>query len=605
MLNDAIPPRRVRLLWKIRRALASRRVPWFAVAVGVLLCLPAIGSGFQPEDREHQAAIAIGAAPFGTPGNPAWGNYLAKDAGLLPWIASLDWQLTFSRPLSVVTHWVDYKLWPESSALMHAQSLLWYALLIYLGALLFRRTLPSAAVAGLATLLYAVEDAHGISVGWLAGRNTLLAATFGVGAILLHDIWRREGSKLAGWLSPFVLWMALAAGESGVGAFAYLGAHALFLDSNRQRWRALLPAALVFIVWALAYHDLGFGSRGSGVYVSPLEDPSSFGALVLNRMPVLLLGAVGVLPSTVGVLVLDGSPAVFFALVAAALFGATVCLAPLCRRHREAKFWLVGAGLSAVPLCATLPGDRLLYFPGLGVVALLALVVRAVVTRDSLVGWTRPIAWTATCGALLLNVVVGPLIMPLRSRGLRDQTDALAALAKSALREHQPGQHLIIVNAPSLLTSGAMLSVHAGTGHPIPKHNRLLHGGPGAVQLTRLDDRTLLVRPERGFMRTPFNNLYRREGLSIGTGFQLTRFQAVVTDVDDDDMPTEVRFRFGWPLESTHLSWIAWSGHEFAPFTPPAVGESVIIHPYRDSVPLPRPVDEPAHQAGLVLGAEE
>ena len=62
-----------------------------------------------------------------------------------------------------------------------------------------------------------------------------------------------------------------------------------------------------------------------------------------------------------------------------ASFGAVACvamlaaaLAPLLRRDREARFWTLGMVLALLPISATFPANRLLFFVGLGAMALLA-----------------------------------------------------------------------------------------------------------------------------------------------------------------------------------------------------------------------------------------
>ncbi len=66
-----------------------------------------------------------------------------------------------------MTHWIDYQLWPDSPLLMHAHSLIWLGLAAATAAFLYRRFEPSA-TAGLAVLLFAIDDAHIMPAMWLA-----------------------------------------------------------------------------------------------------------------------------------------------------------------------------------------------------------------------------------------------------------------------------------------------------------------------------------------------------------------------------------------------------------------------------------------------------
>ena len=61
--------------------------------------------------------------------DPTAENYQSlMNFGMLPWWASEDALLHFFRPLAVITHYIDYKLWPDNLHLMHAFSLFWYGL---------------------------------------------------------------------------------------------------------------------------------------------------------------------------------------------------------------------------------------------------------------------------------------------------------------------------------------------------------------------------------------------------------------------------------------------------------------------------------------------
>ena len=45
----------------------------------------------------------------------------------------------FLQALTVLTHRLDYALWPESPVLMHAQSLFWLGMLVFAVAVFYRR----------------------------------------------------------------------------------------------------------------------------------------------------------------------------------------------------------------------------------------------------------------------------------------------------------------------------------------------------------------------------------------------------------------------------------------------------------------------------------
>ncbi|MFQ5853547.1 MAG: hypothetical protein ACE5JU_23560 [Candidatus Binatia bacterium] len=134
--------------------------------------------------------------------------------GTLPWWTVEDFRIAFFRAFSILTMWLDYQLWPDLPALMHLQSLLWFGALVATAGVFYRRMMGVTCAAGLAALLYAIDDAHAFPAAWLANRNHLLAAFFGLLCILTHDRWRREGWDWGVVLSPICLALALLSGEA-------------------------------------------------------------------------------------------------------------------------------------------------------------------------------------------------------------------------------------------------------------------------------------------------------------------------------------------------------------------------------------------------------
>ena len=228
--------------------------------------------------------------------------------------------------------------------------------------------------AGLAVLLYAVDDAHGVTVGWIANRNALVAAAFAVLTILVYDRWRRQHWRPGAWLGPLCFAVALTGGESAIAVGAYLIAHAVCLarDDWRIRIASLLPYGILVVVWRLLYSALGYGALGTDLYIDPGREPVVFLLAVVERLPVLMLGQLGLPPAELwmflsdrGQLLLALSGALFLAMV-------TVLAMPLLRRSPVARFFGLGALLAAIPISATYPFDRLLIYVGIGALGLVA-----------------------------------------------------------------------------------------------------------------------------------------------------------------------------------------------------------------------------------------
>jgi len=170
---------------KLERWLRGPRLPLKMAALGLILGLPALWMGFLVDDYAHRLAFMdvpgidrLFRSPMqmfsfatGDPDTARW----AMEMGVYPWWTSENMLANFWRPATAMTHWVDYLLWPNTPFLMHLHSLLWFAALIAALAVLYRRIGGTAWAAGLAALLFAVDDSHALPMGWLANRNGTLA----------------------------------------------------------------------------------------------------------------------------------------------------------------------------------------------------------------------------------------------------------------------------------------------------------------------------------------------------------------------------------------------------------------------------------------------
>jgi len=365
-------------------------LPLHLAGLAVLLCLPSLWLGWQADDFMHRASL-LRLREFPEIVRPPWDlfrfmtgvpaeNLQMIDAGLLPWWTHERMKGALLRPLTCLTHWLDYQLWPDSAWLMHVHSLAWFGGVVALAAVFYRRMIATPFVAGLAALLFALDDAHGIPASWLANRNATTAMFFGLLTLLAYDRWRRDGWAPGAWLAPAALLLAVLSGEAAVATGGYLLAYAMFIDPapRARRWLALLPCTTVGAVWWLSYKLLGYGVAGSEFYVDPGTNPLRFVAAALERAPLLLWGQWATPPCEGYVILSQDAARVAWWAVVILLGLLAAVIWPTVRKDAVARFWCVGMLLAVVPMCATLAGDRLLFFVSLGGAGLLAQFLAAV-----------------------------------------------------------------------------------------------------------------------------------------------------------------------------------------------------------------------------------
>ncbi len=140
--------------------------------------------------------------------------------------------------------------------------------------------------------------------------------------------------------------------------------------------------------------------------------------------------------------------------IAVAFLGLVVfAMAPLLRRDRLARFWAAGMVFAAIPVCATLPMDRLLTFVGIGAFGLLAqywtFIFGDPVGAPSTAIWrvpARALAWFFVA----VHAVYAPIALPVRAanpigpRWVEERLYVQAPLPPSV-----EIRTAVIVNAPS------------------------------------------------------------------------------------------------------------------------------------------------------------
>ncbi len=602
-LDDANARRHNRL----RTALAKPWWPLIPACVALMLTLPAIKGGFKADDFIHRAWLL---GPDEAPGIPTnlfhphpWRDLFVftsgeksqldqlQDLGMAPWWTADDLRIAFFRPLAALSHQVDYALWADSPSAMHVHSLLWLVVAILAAGWFYRQVMP-AGVAGLAILLFALDDAHSTSAAWIANRNVLCAMTFGMLCLVAHHHWRGLGRRWGLGVAIVALTASLLSAEAGIGTAAYLAAYAIHLDRGprRARWATLAPYAVVIVAWRVIYAAWGFGVTASGMYVDPLANPIRFLLAVVERAPVLLL-AQWAYPSA-DIYTYAAGPvggAVIWIFAVGVLIGGAWALARLVGRNCVARFWATGMVLAVIPCCAAIPMDRLLVFPGLGAFGLLALaasrVFRSWSERDDTAG-PRPASGggRVLIGLLLIiHLAFAPLLLAVRSTGVIRQAVVGERASPFTVATAAPDQYLIIVHDASPFNTLYLPIKRALEQQTMPRGVRALSPSGSTVDIRRIDANTLEQTATPGYLAHPLDRVHRgpERPLAAGDAIRLEGMHVEVRALSDAGRPETVRFTFDEPLESDLYRWVLWNGESFEIFQPPAEGGQVTVGPRR------------------------
>ena len=569
--------------------LSHPAVPWIAAGLAVLLCLPALGAGFNGDDYFHRAIIG-GVDTFAQQANPLMDLFVfvpdgprkewMLESGFLPWWTHPDVTIGFLRPLTAATHLADHALWAETPWLHHLHSLLWFLLAVGLVGTLYRQVMGAVPAAGLAALLFAVEDAHVMPAGWLANRNAVLTLVAGVSAVILHIRWRRSRRPHDAVPPLLAAGAGLLCGEATLGAVSYIIAFQLTMDGGRWRHRlgALMPYAALVLLWRALYDLLGYGAIGSGLYIDPGRQPLAFLAALAERWPILFAGQWTQVP--IDAWALFHRPAQLGMSVVCAVLGLGLLglLWRLLRRRAEARFWALGMALSLVPVCAAFPMNRLMIHAGVGAFGLLALLVGSVGLLGGDAEDEGRVRRIAAKGLVALHGPVAALLLVANAATLTTFGALFRIGAEAGPRDAAiASQTLVFVNGNEFPVAYTGIMRHLdGTGPP-PRRVALLAPMHNDNTVLREDDRTLVVTVHGGMFANAFDRLVRSMDVPFVPGERATTsdFVAEVREVTAAGRPAVIAFTFHAPLEDPSYRWSCWRAEGLVPFQLPAVGESV------------------------------
>ncbi len=369
----------------IRNFLSMKKLPVVLALLGLLLTLPSVDTGLQLDDWGQKTYIQ---KTFPIPpkddaslmgmhsmfdGDPVR-NYKMMDAGYTAWWTYENFNFRMWRPIGEMSHWIDYKLWPNKPSKMHVHSIIFYVLLILAVALMFKQIHGAGWLAGLAALLFAIDDAHGLTVTWISTRYVLIAAIFGVLTMYFHDRWKQNRSIKYYFMALVSFTLGLFTGEIALAVSGYIFAYTIFLDEDglKKRFYTLVPYGLIAVMWIIIYKYNGFGTIGSGWYVDPFKEPLSFLKLFVERGPIFMYAQWLGYPSD---MYYQATATVMRNVLLTSVISCvvlTIVIVPVLRVDKKARFWALGMLISLIPISMTVTYNRVLMFTGLGAFGLLA-----------------------------------------------------------------------------------------------------------------------------------------------------------------------------------------------------------------------------------------
>ena len=598
----------------LKRFLEHRRLPVVLAIGAVLVMLPAVNTGLFGDDLPQRV---IQYRPDQLPpnirdtGNPAdtgsFGEVInglffnRSDAdikrmagyGMLPWWVTDNLRIGLWRPLTALTHWLDYRLYPDSPALMHLQNIAWYAAILFVLTLNYRRIMGAAWPAGFAALLFLLDGNTFFPVAFVANRGFILALFCGLMCLYEHHEWRVTKKRVPLWLSLVFLTLSVLANEGGVSGFAFILAYALVLEQGTlwTRLRTTFPAVRIIILWRIVYAVCELGPYQVGAYIDPSHEPLSFARELVPRALTMLAGQLPFLsPDLLFAVKPSLRPEItaIYCLLAVAFL---LVFVPWVRSDKIAAFWFVAMLFAVIPASAVVPTTKNLGFVAVCAYGLIGSFVAGLVTQP--VNWPqfrgyKTVARTA-CILLLLAHIPGAIAGRIvTSCAITYGEKGINYLCDFGAIPNAETKNVVIVNEPCAYPMAVAPFYRVYHQQALPASMHMLAPGCADLEVSRPDDRTLVIQSRArdlfscgdfGFTHIAyafmgFNLAIFGPGVKIADHYDRGCMTVDVLDRVPSGLPSRVAFHFNAPLDSTNFDWLRfdWPTFSYQPYEPPAIG---------------------------------
>jgi hypothetical protein len=266
--------------------------------------------------------------------------------------------------------------------------------------------------------------------------------------------------------------------------------------------------------------------------------------------------------------------------------------------------------LAAIPICGvSLASGRHLLILSIGAIALMAQYIAGRLNRvERLLFHQRWKTFSLVVAIVLLSLHA--LIYPIMASTIRWVADPVPAMMDLGSLPNIEGKDLILVNSPSPGQSLYLLPLREAQGQTLPDHLRILAPAHTRIEITRIDERTLKIKPESGFLiptqidleneLKPFPIAHIAYTYRYGDAFfrennpqmplegvvDLPGMQVEVQSLTSDGRPWEAHMIFDHALEDASMHWLRWEwdSSSYVPFDIPLVGETILVEgPFQPS----------------------
>jgi len=336
--------------------------------------------------------------------------------------------VSYYRPLTSISFWLDRHLWGLRPLPYHLHNLLLNLVCVALVFLILNLLLASPIAAALGSLLFALHPMHAESISYVSGRTDLLMALFVLGAFYLLLLAHRRMDRRLAVLALAAYALSLLAKETAAlfpfFCLAWFVSAELIARRNGDRASAprgrlnwLIFATLVVIT--TGYLTTRTHVLGPGLRLTPDVRPAQFPALMLNTLGLYVklffypFRHQPYYPFRTGFLSVNGYGVLALCFVVLALVAARVRVrnSSFVLRHSSFSLGLWWSVLFLLPvlnllfLSGPIAAERFLYLPSFGFVLLVAALAVRLFRRHSRISLVARTASLAVALVLAINLL--------------------------------------------------------------------------------------------------------------------------------------------------------------------------------------------------------
>jgi energy-converting hydrogenase Eha subunit E len=532
-------------------------------------------------------------------GNPQHMSAMISE-GFQPWFSTLDRKMNMCRHLSSALTALNYQISGVNPVGYVLHSVLWYLVIIVLVGLLVRRIIPGSGggtvhpVSFLTLIIFALAYRNALMIYYGGARWLLITIAFGLAGLLAHIKWREQDWKPGRFLSLIAFLLALLSGEAALAMLAYLAAYELFGTSDpvKKRINALLPTAVMALIYLIIYRLMNYGTANMTVYSNPFNDPIGFistlplkVAAMLGEMFLGIMSLFGIYPTAPSG-VLSTYLAGIGALVLVGLLFYPVWSSAPPPQRRKFNWLMVGTAAAMLPMASVNSHPRVVLILFIGGSILLAFIVhhwaKKIRQKPKSLAW---IGGVACIGLLGIHIILSTYYWFIDARFVKLWLDDWNKFqAQTVLTEIKPHQKAIFLNGTCGLDLNGSLSF---TGYyyrkvkdlPMPeswwplsfqeKNIRYHRTTENKLELEILEG-SLLDHPDIQGIRNldvPFKK---------GEILKFPGFQVTILEVNKVG-PTRMEFAFERSLDDEIYCFYKLQEGRLHIVTPPVVGQSLTL----------------------------